>query len=95
MGKEGNCYAVTEAAYYILGGKHGEWEVHRLKIPGEKYNHWFLRLKKDKSVLLDLSRLQFNGNPPAYHKSVHTGFLTNFPSKKAVAMMEKMTWQEG
>lgn len=91
---EGNCYAVTEAAWHILGGRAGEWKIQRIKIPGEKHSHWFLRHKRHPEVILDLSRRQFKYDLPDYSKAVGAAFLTLEPSKKGAEMIERMTWQE-
>jgi hypothetical protein len=51
---EGNCYAVTEAAWHILGGKGSGWKPMRLKInPNDPHCHWFL--KHESGTILDLS----------------------------------------
>ena len=93
MAKEGNCYAVTEAAWHILGGQDSEWEVMRLKIPGEKHSHWFLRHGMLHGIVIDLSVRQFK-TPPDYRKGIHCAFLTTEPSKKAQILIEQMTWQK-
>lgn len=88
--KRGNCYVATEALWHILGGRHSQWEVKRLKTPDD--NHWFLQHKLFGSIL-DPSRLQFGGHFPHYHKAVGAAFLTKKPSKRAAALMETLTWQ--
>ena len=94
MAKYGNCYAVTEAAWHILGGKRGDWHVCRMKIGHDRRSHWFLRHKQRPDIILDLSRLQFGGALPCYGAAIRAGFLTQQPSKKARALIEAMTWQE-
>lgn len=92
--KEGNCYAASEAAFHLLGGKKAGWKIMRVKVePNDKYSHWFL--KHETGMILDLTARQFRGKmKPDYNKAIGCGFLTKKPSKKARELMEKIVWQE-
>lgn len=85
----GNCYAVSEAAYHILGGKKAGWTP--MVIVGRKYGHWFL--KHQTGMILDLSVRQFRGKRPNYAKAHGCGFLTKRPSARARKLLQRMTWQ--
>lgn len=89
----GNCYAATEALYYILGGDEGDWrpQVMRLLNGG---SHWFLVHRYHPHVVVDPSRLQFTGQLPAYGDGHGCGFLTKRPSKRAAILMARLTWKE-
>lgn len=52
--------------------------------------HWFL--KHSSGLILDPSSLQFK-TPPDYSQARGSGFLTKHPSKRAVALMKVLTWQ--
>lgn len=54
--------------------------------------HWFL--KHNSGLLLDATAQQFGGQLPDYSKARGNGFLTVCPSKRAKALMERLTWQE-
>lgn len=88
--KRGNCYVATEALWYILGGRNGQWEVKRIRLPED--NHWFLQ-HRSYGTILDPSRLQFGGHYPHYNKAVKAAFLTKQPSKRAAMLIETLTWQ--
>lgn len=65
------------------------WNVMRiLKCQGD--THYYL--EHDNGMIIDPSRRQFK-RLPDYSKGRRTGFLTKRPSKRAVALMEILTWQ--
>ena len=86
----GNCYVTSEAAYHLLGGKTSGWKPMQMQHEGE--SHWFLK-HKETGLVLDLTAKQFK-TLPDYSKARGRGFLTKFPSARAIDMAEKMVWQE-
>ena len=89
MTYSGNCYAVSEAAYHILGGKRAGWTPMCMKLSAGG-SHWFL--KHTSGIIVDLSVKQFEGVPD-YSKAKGCGFLTKQPSQRARLLMSAMTWQ--
>lgn len=97
--RRGNCYAASEALYHILGGKAAGWTPMHIKMtdPGASNteNHWFLRHKS--GMILDPSTQQFDHpgwwKRPDYSKARGSGFLTKRPSRRARALMKRLTWQ--
>lgn len=87
--RRGNCYVATEALYHILGGRESYWLVYRMRLGHD--THWYLK-HSAWGTILDPSRLQFMQEPD-YTKGKRTGFLTRRPSKRAMKLMEEMTWQ--
>lgn len=88
--RRGNCYVAAEALYHVLGGRESRWMVMRMPLGREQ--HWYLK-HRYWGTILDPSRLQFLREPD-YSKGIRTGFLTRKPSKRAMALMEEMTWQK-
>lgn len=94
----GNCYVAAEALWHILGARNSSWEVWMINRATMKAHgfaedtHWFLVNKRHDEVL-DPSRRQFNKYAPPYHLAKRAAFLTKQPSKRAVEMMEILTWQ--
>jgi len=86
----GNCYATSEAAYHLLGGRQSGWKPMVMRFKDD--THWFL--KHESGMILDLTLNQFNGKIPDYSKARGCGFRTKNPSKKAKQLMEKMLWQK-
>lgn len=85
----GNCYVTTEALYHILGEKESGWNVMRiLNCQGD--THYYL--EHDLGIIMDPTRLQFL-TLPDYSLGRRTGFLTRRPSKRALKLMEILTWQ--
>lgn len=88
----GNCYAASEAAYHLLGGKAAGWKPMRM----DRYDgsHWFLR-HSPTGLVVDLTARQFRRPPSkrAYSKAVGCGFLTRKPSRDAIGLMEALTWK--
>ena len=100
--KMGNCYAATEALYFILGGRKSGWKVMRIpdKDLGElrdpkASSHWYLQ-HKDTSVILDVTVLQFDGKTPDYSKGVHASFypVRTGISKRALQLVDTITYRE-
>lgn len=87
--QRGNCYATSEAAYHILGGKAAGWKPMVMRVRGG--THWFL--KHEDGRILDLSVRQFK-KPPNYSRARGTGFLTREPSKAARRMIDLLTFKE-
>lgn len=84
----GNCYATSEAAYHLLGGKEAGWTPMNMRHEGE--SHWFLR--HESGLVLDLTAAQFETKPD-YSKARGRGFLTAEPSGRAAQLMVMLTWQ--
>lgn len=91
--RKGNCYAASEALYHILGGKKAGWTPQVMRLKGGD-THWFLRHKS--GMVLDPSQLQFEKplDPMNYLMAKGCGFLTKKPSKRARALMEKLTYAD-
>lgn len=98
--RRGNCYACTEALFFLLGGKKKGWTPYVVRHEGD--THWYLvrHFKQGEinnyapiNLVLDPTIKQFK-KPPPYHKGRGCGFLTKGPSKKAKALMKQMLWQE-
>lgn len=87
--KRGNCYATSEAIWHLLGGHTSGYSPRYVKHEGD--THWFL-IHRETYHILDLTVSQFQTRPP-YEKSKGCGFLTKKPSKKALALMEILVWQ--
>lgn len=94
----GNCYAVTEALYHILGGAKSGWEPMSIGPAVAKAtnlcvtHHWFLKHKKT-GLVIDASKLQFKKTRKIpYDKARRQAFLTKKPSARAKDMMAVMTW---
>lgn len=94
----GNCYAASEALYHILGGKLSKWEPKVMRLPSGE-THWFLQHKLY-GIILDPSRRQFSRRrcqwtdrwTPKYYTARGCGFLTRRPSKRAKAIIQRLTW---
>ena len=92
--RRGNCYASSEALYHILGGKKAGWKPMRFKFIGPDKRmdtHWFLKHKS--GLILDPSVRQYKGIIPPYEEGIGGGFLTKGPSKRARALIKRLTWQ--
>jgi hypothetical protein len=94
--RRGNCYVASEALYHILGGSKAGWTPIRSPMLGNDKKldtHWAIRHKS--GLIIDPSRLQFSApNNIDYSTFRGAGFLTKKPSKRAVALMKLLTWQE-
>lgn len=89
----GNCYVLSEALYWTLyfssdPKEKFEWKPMHMRHEGE--SHWFL--KHSNGMILDLTAKQFKKKPD-YGKARGKGFLTNYPSERAIKLMEVMLWQ--
>lgn len=87
----GNCYVASEALYHILGGMGSGWKPMVMRSYDD--THWFL--KHESGIIVDPSRLQFKGKLLDYSRARGCGFLTKHPSKRAVALIEQLTYQKG
>ena len=81
----GHCYVVSEAAYYLLGGKEAGWTPYFINHLG--CHHWFL--KHESGAILDLTAEQFS-YPLDYKAARGKGFLTKAPSKRAKDLICKI-----
>lgn len=88
--RRGNCYAASESAFWLLGGKDAGWTPQVMEHEGA--SHWFL--KHSSGLILNLTVSQFRRKPD-YTKARGCGFLTVKPSKKAKRLMDAIVWQEG
>ncbi len=86
---KGNCYAASEAAYHLLGGKAAGWTPQVMQWEGG--THWFLRHAS--GLVLDLTAAQFESTPD-YSLSRGCGFLTREPSARAADLMEILVWKD-
>lgn len=73
------CYSVSEAVYYLAGGKDAKLTAMRLKVPGEGQCHWFLR--GPYGEIIDLTAGQYS-KPLDYREAKGTGF---YPNKSTLA----------
>ena len=80
----GWCYAASEAAYHLLGGKAAGYipmVANSAAYLGSRYNtHWWLR--RSDGTHLDITEGQFPW-PFPHHIGRGCGFLTKQPSKRA------------
>ena len=82
----GHCYVASETFYYLVGGKESGYAPRRIKVNG--INHWFLQhLETDEIV--DITSQQFDFDID-YSLSKKASFLTQFPSKRSLKLMEKV-----
>jgi hypothetical protein len=98
----GNCYVATEALFHILGGREAGWKAMRLTcttyghghVATNPETHWFL--KHDSGIIVDPSVRQFRRpgwwDAPDYTKARGSGFLTKRPSRRARALIKRLTW---
>jgi len=85
VGTFGHCYAASEAAYHLLGGKRAGWTPQSIRHEG--FPHWFLRHRSGE--VLDLTGDQF-ATPVPYEDAVGKGFLTREPSARARQIMTRV-----
>jgi hypothetical protein len=88
MNRRGNCYVASEALYHIMGGKKAGWTPMVMQYAGD--THWFLKHRQS-GLIIDPSVRQFKKRPP-YEFGRGTGFLTRKPSKRAVSLIERLTY---
>lgn len=68
------CYSVSEAVYYLAGGKMAGLTPMRLRIKGESQCHWFLR--GPYGEIIDLTAGQYP-KPISYVGAIGSGFYPN------------------
>ena len=78
----GHCYAASEAALHLLGGRAAGWRA--VFIRHERQPHWFL--VGPRGQILDITATQFK-TPVPYEKGTPKGFLTKTPSARARVVM--------
>lgn len=86
---KGKCYAASEAAYHLLGGKEAGYTPAFMRINPRVMGydtHWALR-RADGSIL-DITAEQFS--LISYDKMKGCGFLTKKPSKKAQEIIDEV-----
>lgn len=81
----GACYIASEALYWSLGGPDGCWRP--MFIRHEGVPHWYLQ--DDLGQVLDLTSGQFGTRVP-YDDGRGKGFLTSYPSLRALILMGRM-----
>jgi hypothetical protein len=81
----GHCYAASEAAYHLLGGKDAGWTPMNIRHEGD--SHWFLR--DDQGHTLDPTHEQFK-TPVPYNEARGKGFLTREPSRRAQTIIDRV-----
>ena len=85
MPSAGHCYAASEAAYHMLGGKAAGWTPMNIRHEGDP--HWFL--KHQDGTILDPTADQFQ-TPVPYDQARGKGFLTSQPSARAQTIINKV-----
>lgn len=83
----GHCYVATEAAYYLLGAGETGWQP--AFIRHEDQPHWFL-VNRLTGEVLDITWRQFNELPNYHDDGRGKGFLTNFPSRRAAIVIQRV-----
>jgi hypothetical protein len=86
----GKCYAASEAAYHLAGGKAAGLTPMVLRCADGPYRtHWFLHCSPldGPSYTLDPTAAQFTSVPP-YHRARGCGFLTKRPSRAAQRIID-------
>jgi len=82
-----HCYIATEALYHLL-----DENTRKLYTPSilkvNNITHWFLKNKKDGSII-DITKEQFNFDLD-YSKSQNKFFLTPYPSKRALILINRV-----
>ena len=87
----GHCYVMSEAFFYILGGKSQGWKPATCNVlcDGKRVVHWFLFHERNR-VICDPTRQQFTEEefvPYAYGRG--RGFLTKKPSKRTRELIRR------
>jgi hypothetical protein len=83
----GHCYVASEALFHLLGGRAAGWVPQFIRHEGQP--HWFLR-HGHTGEIADPTAKQFK-TPVPYEQGVGKGFLTKVPSKRAQALIDRMT----
>ena len=81
---KGHCYVVSEAVYFLKGGKKAGLTPRIMHVG--KDTHWFL-IDKSGNVY-DYTYKQFKKKPD-YTKARSCGFLTKHPSKRATEFIKR------
>ncbi len=81
----GHCYAASEAAYHMLGGKASGYTPMQINHEGD--SHWFI--KHNDGTIIDPTADQFK-TPVPYENAVGRGFLTRKPSKRAQTIIDRV-----
>lgn len=83
----GHCYVATETLYHLLSDDDKEnFRPAILKINND--THWFLKNKLN-GTIIDITKEQFNFKIE-YNNSRNAAFLTKFPSKRSVKLINKI-----
>jgi hypothetical protein len=84
----GHCYIATEAIFHILGGK--EYYQPYVARDDDNITHWWL-IHKITGDKVDVTQEQYTsiGLEPPYKKGKKATFLTSYPSKRAVIVIER------
>lgn len=85
----GHCYTASEYFYHLLGGSKSNYKP--MFIRHENQPHWFLK-GKIWDEIVDITATQFRITPP-YSQGIGKGFLTNYPSKRAIRLAQ-YTWKD-
>ncbi len=82
----GHCYAASEAAFHLLGGKDAGWSAYVVRHEGG--THWFIR--HSGGTILDVTARQFR-TPVPYAAARRIGFLTKGPSARAREIIRRLS----
>jgi hypothetical protein len=82
----GHCYAASEAAFHLLGGKDAGWSAYVVRHEGG--THWYIR--HSGGTILDITARQFR-TPVPYAAGRRIGFLTKGPSARAREIIRRLS----
>lgn len=82
----GHCYVAAEAVWHLLGGPASGLAPVVLRLAGE--THWFLR--DAAGAVVDPTAGQFD-RAPDYARGRPCGFLTRAPSRRAAAVIARVS----
>lgn len=82
----GHCYAASEAAYHLLGGRAAGWSARVLRHEGG--THWYIQ--HSGGTILDITAPQFT-TPVPYTAGRRIGFLTLAPSRRAREIIRRLS----
>lgn len=89
---EGHDYSTSEALFYLLGGKSSNLTLQAASFEknGEAHTHWWI--KSHDGQILDPTAEQFYaiGKEPPYEQGKKVEFLTKEPSKKTIAIINRI-----
>ncbi len=86
----GQCYAATEALFHMLGGFDGDWRPVRGK-DDDGIVHWWLENSAGQRLDPTAEQYTSQGKEPPYDRGRRAGFLTREPSKRARAIIDKVS----